>query len=96
MNTELLRVWLTLDLRKKQLKADLEAVEEEIGRIRDAVSDEFINAGIQRVRLDGHTVYMACDRWPKVKGEKAALTAAMKANGLGDFVKEDFTQWLRG
>jgi hypothetical protein len=88
---------MTLDQRKKQLKADLKAVDEEIAQISDAVADEFVNAGIQRVRLDGHTVYMACDRWPKVKGEKFALTECMKKNGLGDFVKEDFnTQSLRG
>jgi hypothetical protein len=97
MNTELLREWLTLDERKRQLKADLEDVEEQIAQKIDAVTDEFINSGVNNIRIDGRTVYVACDRWPKVKGDKSVLVAAMKANSLGDFVKEDFnTQSLRG
>jgi hypothetical protein len=97
MNTELVREWMLLDERKRQLKAELEDVEEQITQKIDAVTDEFVNSGVNNIRIDGRTVYVACDRWPKVKGDKPALVAAMKANGLGDFVKEDFnTQSLRG
>jgi hypothetical protein len=83
---------MALDERKRALKAELDEVEEQIAQKIDAVTDEFINSGVNKIRLDGRTVYVACDRWPKVIGSKTALLAAMQANGLGDFVKEDFNQ----
>jgi hypothetical protein len=92
MNTELVREWMALDERKRKLKAELEEVEELIAQKIDGVTDEFINSGVNKIRLDGRTVYVACDRWPKVISDKAALMAAMKEIGLGDFVKEDFNQ----
>jgi hypothetical protein len=97
MDLELMRQWMSLDERKRQLKADLDEVNAQLDEIDDAVTNEFIANGIDKVSIDGRTVYVACDRWPKVLKDKPSLLSAMRTNGLGDFVKEDFnTQSLRG
>jgi hypothetical protein len=97
MDIPLMRRWLALDERKRQLKAELDGVEDGLKQIQDTVLAQFTESGVNNLSLDGRTVYVACDRWPKVKGDKTALLKTMKENGLGGFVKENFnTQSLRG
>jgi hypothetical protein len=98
VDTDLLRKWLALDDRKRQLKADLESVMADLDEINEAVQAQFADNGIDNIRLDGRTVYISCDRWPRAKGgDKPALVEALRRNGLEQYVKEDFnTQSLRG
>ena len=97
MNMDLLNKWLTLDEKKRRLKAELTATQNDLDDIEGSVIDQLIASKTKRISIDGRTMYIACDRYPKVKGDRAALLAAMKENGLGSFVKEDFnSNSLRG
>lgn len=99
MNVELIRDWLKLYQRKEALKAELDQVQKDLNALEEPVQLEIASAGVDNVRLDGRTVYISTNYWPRPKdGNKPALVSALKASEeLQPYVKEDCNlQSLRG
>ena len=95
-----------LNERKRQLKKELEDVEEKMKAINEQICEKMIfeNPNI-KVRVgtkpDGKprfkTVYVKSTIWAGYSEDKTALMEAMKRAGLGDMVNETFnTQTLSG
>lgn len=89
---------IRIDKRRKEIDAEDKALIKE----RDGIEGQIVTAiengaDFQGAKMSGHTVYMSTDYWPKAKQGKPPLIAALKREGLDEFVKEDFnTQSLRG
>jgi len=98
MNTTLVREWLTLYEEKKNLDEQLITVKAKLAKMDDSIKEEFSQAAVDKISLDGRTIYIACDRWPKAKNGNSELTAwALKEFGYGSVVKETFNALtLRG
>ena len=91
MNTEDLKQFIALDERRRQLEAEIDTVKAEAAQLEQALLPEFERDGLERVSIDGKTVYLERKLWAKAKdGDKAAVCKALKRAHLGDYVEETF------
>jgi len=59
--------------------------------IEQLLLPEFERNGLEKVSIDGRTVYLERKLWAKAKdGDKAAMCKALKRAHLGDFVEQTF------
>lgn len=91
LDTERLRRFVALENRKKELKAELEAVEAELTELDADLQPEFVEAGIQSVRCDGRTLYLHRQFWAgMVDGDRPRAVTALRTAGMDDYVFETF------
>lgn len=99
----LVTTWLNLDEQKRALDAELDDVKAQLALAEERALTAIENGradgvNFEGVKVNGRSIYISTDFWPKaVDNNKPALCAALKAEGLEQYVKEDFnTQSLRG
>jgi hypothetical protein len=91
MNTEELKRFIALDDRRRQLEAEIDSVKAEVAELEQLLLPEFERNGVERVSIDGKTIYLERKLWAKAKdGDKAAVCKALKRCRLGDYVEETF------
>lgn len=91
MNTDELKRFVALEERRRQLEAEVDAVKAEAAQLEELLLPQFEQAGLERVSIDGRTVYIERKLWAKAKdGDKAAVCKALKRCRLGDYVEETF------
>ncbi len=91
MNTEELRRFVALEERRRQLEAEIETVKAQTSELEQALLPQFEQSGMERVSIDGRTVYIERKLWAKAKdGDKPAVCKALKRCRLGDYVEETF------
>jgi hypothetical protein len=57
---------------------------------------QFLEDGVQSMRLDGRVVYLAQDIYPSPATDRTAVVEALKKSELGQYVSENFnSQSLR-
>lgn len=101
MNAELLRNYTTLDRRRRELKAELAEVEDQVRQLQETLLNEFEQAGMSSIRQDGTTVYVHRQLWCNPKdGDYLRACRALRDAGLGDMVTERFnlnsvSAWVR-
>jgi hypothetical protein len=101
MDIELARRFGALVKEKRDLEAELRRVKDEMGTLEPLVLDEMQNNQMDRMHLDGQTIYMHRILTSKAKGgNRNAVVAALKAEGLGDLVAEGYnanslSAWVR-
>lgn len=87
-----LREYINLDLERRELKERLGVVEERLGDLEPRVLEYFERMGIDRVSIDGVTVYIRRELWAGreegVSWEQAC--EALVAAGLEDYVSPRF------
>jgi len=72
---------------KRDLQDRLKQVESEIAVVEERLLDEFSRAGLQKLTMDGHTLYLHRQAWARPRdGETLRAIDALVANGYGDFV----------
>jgi len=89
MDIELLRRWQRHKDRHGELKAELELVEKALEEMNEEVLNQFTN-GITKVTVDGRNIFVRRECRPAPKQGRIELAAALKANGFGDIVREDY------
>jgi hypothetical protein len=91
MNTDELKRFVALEERRRALEAEIEAVKAEAAELEALLLPQFEQSGLERVAIDGRTVYVERKLWAKAKdGDKAAVCKALKRCRLGDYVEETF------
>jgi len=91
MNTDELKRFVALEERRRQLEAEIDTLKAEAAELEQALMPQFEQAGIERVSVDGRTVYVERKLWAKARdGDKAAVCKALKRCRLGDYVEETF------
>jgi hypothetical protein len=78
MDSEKLRRFVEIDRRIKAAESEAEDLKKERVRLQAELLDEFADAGIENIRIDGQTVYAHRQVWAKTP-DKAAAVAALKA-----------------
>lgn len=85
--TEQVKTFIELETRKRELKEELERLEAEKAEIEQSLLKHFEESGIQKVSMNGMTVYLHRQIWASAKeGNKEALCNALKKSPLKDLV----------
>ena len=91
MNTDELKQFIALDERRRTLEAEIETIKAEAAEIAPRLLPQFEPSGMERVSIDGRTVYIERKLWAKAKdGDKSAVCKALRRCRLGDYVEETF------
>ena len=91
MNTDELKQFVALEERRRTLEAEIDTIRAEATELEQRLLPQFEQSGLERVAIDGRTVYIERKLWAKAKeGDKAAVCKALKRCRLGDYVEETF------
>lgn len=91
MNTEELKHFIQLEQRRRQLEAEIGTIKAQSAELEASLLPQFEQAGMERVSIDGRTVYIERKLWAKPKeGDKQAVCKALKRARLGDYVQESY------
>jgi len=89
MNTDELKRFVALEERRRKLEAEIDTVKAEAAELEELLLPQFEQSGMERVAIDGRTVYVERKLWAKAKdGDKASVCKALKRCRLG-------TTWRR-
>jgi len=77
---------------KREMEAALRKVEDEIAVLEPILREQFAVAGIQSMSVNGMTAYVSRQVFPKYKdgAGRGDVIEALKADGLGDILREDY------
>jgi len=90
--TENLKKFVELNRKKKELKKQLKQLEDELKQLQEDVMEVFEEEGIDKISLDGYTIFLKRTLWAKAKnGDYVYTVTKMKEYGLGDYVQEKFS-----
>jgi len=91
MNTDELKRFVVLEERRRQLEAEIDSIKAEAADLEQRLLPQFEQSGMERVTIDGRTVYVERKLWASAKnGDKQALCKALKRARLSEFVQETF------
>jgi len=91
MNTDELKQFIQLERRRRELEAEIDTIKAESAELEASLLPQFEQAGMERVAIDGRTVYIERKLWAKAKnGDKQAVCKALKRARLGDYVSETY------
>jgi hypothetical protein len=90
MDVEPLRRFVSLDLRKRELEAQVKEVAAELGEAREAAIDALLAAGLQEGGVDGRNVALVQHAGASPVHTKEDVIAALKASPLAGFVVENY------
>lgn len=91
MNTEELKRFVALEERRRQLETEVDSIKAEAAELEGRLLPQFEQSGMERVAIDGRTVYVERKLWAKAKdGDKPSVCKALKRCRLGDYVEETY------
>lgn len=89
LNEEKLARFVAKTKRRKELEEELSTIKEELEGLESTLRQQFAQGGVQRITVDGMTVYL--HRAVRAKyADKAAAVQALLDSGHDDYVKPDF------
>ena len=99
MQTELLKNYIVLTERKRNLEDEAKKIGLELERTEQVLIEDFAAAGVQNMQLDGHTVYMHRQLWASAP-DQAAAQAVFHELGLIDLIEtrvpsQRLSAWVR-
>jgi len=81
------RRMIELQGRRRELREALKDMEAEIAVVEQRLLDEFSRAGMQKMTLNGYTLYLHRQAWARPRdGETLRAINALVQNGYGDYV----------
>lgn len=98
---EIVREVIALTNRKQKLSADLKQVKADLAEVEEKVKEAFSREGIQRMSMDGRTVYLRHSIYARLdKDRKEQAHDALRMLGLGDMIKPKvhtgtLSSWVR-
>lgn len=93
--------YITLTMRKRHHEEAAEELTAQIAELEAKLMTSFMDRGVDRVSMDGHTVYLDRKVWAGAEnGDTAGTCEALRAFGMVDFVKPTFnvqqlSSWVR-
>lgn len=96
MKMDQLKEFVSLEHRKRELDSELKAIAARIDDLEQLLVPQFLEDGVQSMRIDGRVVYVAQDIYPSPVTDRGAVVDALKKSELGQYVSENFnTQSLK-
>ncbi|MDP2620565.1 MAG: hypothetical protein Q8P46_10380 [Hyphomicrobiales bacterium] len=96
MKIDQLKEFVALEHRKRELDSEIKAIAARLDDLEQVLVPQFLEDGIQSMRIDGRVVYVAQDIYPSPASDRAAVVEALKQSELGQYVSENFnTQSLK-
>ncbi len=101
LNMTQVQEYAALVARKRELEAELRAIQDRLNEMEPGLVEQLIEAGVQHVRVGGQTVYLQQEIWASpADGDYDALCDALERAGLGDMVvrrvhHHTLTAWVR-
>jgi hypothetical protein len=93
---DLLSELVNIDRTRKELKSDLDTLNQERAVIEARILDIWEKEGTTQQKVDGSTIYLHGQKWAKpLDGNRAAVVKALEFLGMHDFVNFN-TQSLSG
>ena len=90
IDIRLLKRFAKLEKARAALSAAMDRIDAKLDPTREAVTDALIDAGVDRMTVEGRTIFIKHDIWAKLlKGRKEAIEALKKAE-LEEYVAENF------
>lgn len=84
---ELLKQLVTVKARADELDKQAKAARAEYRQLQEKALDYFADNGLQKLGLDGYTIYTENRTWVKVDLEKPGTTEALNRHGLGWLIR---------
>jgi len=96
MNMEQLKEFVALENRKRELDSELKAIAARLDDLEQALVPQFLNDGVNSLKIDGRVVYLAEDIYAGPLNDRGEVIAALKKSDLGQYVSENYnTQSLK-
>lgn len=78
--------------RKREIESELKLLNKEISRLEEFAMKEFIDNGVDSIKVDGATMYLHRQLWAGVNEgfTKEQAAQELKEVGLGEYVQESF------
>jgi hypothetical protein len=96
MNMEQIKEFVALENRKRELDSELKAIAARLDNLEQALVPQFLNDGVNSLKIDGRVVYLAEDIYAGPLNDRAEVIAALKKSDLGQYVSENYnTQSLK-
>jgi len=94
------REWADGEVEKRELEARLRRVKARQRERENSVLEYLASEGIDLVSIDAGTIYHTSTVWASIVGDPDAAHAALRAEGLGELVKErvntqTLSAWVR-
>ena len=86
MDISIIKELVTLDKEKAELDSRLDEIKQRRADIATVVEDMMIDAGIDKITIDGRTVHIASQIWAKVESTKEQVINALKEAGLEEYI----------
>lgn len=98
LETAQLKKFVELRNRHKELKAELDAIENEIDLIESPLIEHMVAEGVPRLSIGSHTIYVRTDTWAGVDRKDGEATddayeranSALVASGHESLIKSRF------
>jgi hypothetical protein len=91
MDNRTMKRFVRLDKQRRDFDAKLKDCKRQIEELEPTVREQITRAGLDRVTIDGLTIFIKRDLWVKVpEGMREAACIALQAAGLGQYVAENF------
>lgn len=94
--------YVELRRRQSELESEASGVKEEADQIEQRLLEDFAEQGVDRMSVNGHTVYLHRQLWARVPEgvTRAEVVEALEEAGLGHFVRRQYntqtvSAWLR-
>lgn len=98
MNTQAAKLFIELTDEKKRINADLKAVEDKLAECGKTLEASMSKAGVQNVKMNGHTIYLQRDLTASAGGNTEALVAALRKGKYGFILQaspQKLKAWLK-
>lgn len=91
MDVGKLREYIDLTLRKRKLEDEIREIKDQLEPLEKAVTDIFIEEGMQKITLGDYTVHIIKNVYPKLpQGRDAAVAVLKNSPEFGSLVSENF------
>jgi len=93
--------FVALTVEKRQIEARLKEIEAELRSLQEPLLDYMADSGIDRISLDGYTLYPLTQTWASaLDGDQPRACAALEVAGLSKMVQPRFnaqtlSAWVR-
>lgn len=90
MNSAKAKEYVCLERRKDSLAAELKQVEHDLKAMERVVVDEMLNAGFQKIEVDGRTLKLVPDIYASPVEDRWAVVEALKEAGLDQYIPQNY------
>ncbi len=87
---EMLKTFVALEKDRRMAEDALEGIKQQLAALQEPLQEHFMAQGIQRIALDGLTVYLETKPKVRPKDGKDKVIEALRSTGHDELVKVDY------